>query len=357
VNLHASLLRWYRRHRRELPWRQRRDPYSIWVAETMLQQTRSETARRYYPGFLRRFPTVSALARAPESAVLAAWSGLGYYARARHLRLAARQIVAQHGGELPADPRTLRTLPGVGRYTAGAVASIGFGVPAPVLDGNVARVLARLFMVRGAVRSPTVAATLWRIAEELVDRSSPGEWNQALMELGATLCTPRAPSCPRCPLRPRCVAHRTGRAERLPDPPHPRPTRRVRRACVVLTHEGRVLLIRRDSGRLLRGLWEFPGGEPREGETLQGAAERALARLGVRHRDLRGGTRILHTITNRRIETLVFRARLEGSLPARRRGARWFRTREVSRLPLSSAGLRIAAGLSEDNRSSLQSRL
>lgn len=346
VNTHASLLRWYRRHRRELPWRQTRDPYAIWVAETMLQQTRSETVLRYYPRFLRRFPNVSTLAQAPESAVLAAWSGLGYYARARHLRLAARQIVARHGGELPGDPQALRSLPGIGRYTAGAVASIAFGIPTPVLDGNVARVFARHFKVRGPIRRPAVAATLWQIAEDLVDRSSPGDWNQALMELGARLCTPRAPACARCPLRPSCAAYHTGWVARLPDPPSRRSPRRVRRACLVLEGDGRVLMIRHDRGPLLRGLWEFPTAEPRRGEALEAAAQRELARLGVRCRALREGVRILHTITNRRIETFVFHARLDRRVRERRPGARWFRHRELDGIPLSSVGLRIAAGLS-----------
>jgi A/G-specific adenine glycosylase len=351
VNTRASLLRWYRRHRRDLPWRQARDPYSIWVAETMLQQTRSETVLRYYPGFLRRFPSVAALARAPESAVLAAWSGLGYYARARHLRLAARQIVARHGGELPGDLRALRALPGIGRYTAGAVASIGFGIATPVLDGNVARVLARHFKVRGEIRAPKVIGALWQIAEGLVDRSSPGDWNQALMELGARLCTPRAPACPRCPLRPSCAAYRAGWVERLPDPPLRRPARHVRRACVVLSDKDRVLMIHRNRGRLLRGLWEFPAAEPRRGETLQTAAERELTRLGIRRARLREGARILHTITNRRIETFVFHARLDGRASADRAGARWFGPRELARLPLSAVGLRIAAGLGSNRGS------
>jgi A/G-specific adenine glycosylase len=346
VNTRAALLRWYRRHRRDLPWRQSRDPYSIWIAETMLQQTRSETVLRYYPRFLGRFPSVSALARASESAVLAAWSGLGYYARARHLHLAAQQIVARYRGELPRDLRALRALPGIGRYTAGAVASIGFGIVTPVVDGNVARVLARHFKVRGAIRAPKVTAALWHIAEGLVDRSSPGDWNQALMELGARLCTPRRPACPRCPLQPSCAAYRTGWVARLPDPPPRRPARRVQRACVVLKDEERVLMIHRGQGRLLRGLWEFPAAEPRSGEPLRAAAARELTRLGVRRTRLHEGARIVHTITNRRIETFIFHARLEGRAPAGRPGVRWFAPRELARLPLSAVGLRIAAGLS-----------
>ncbi len=254
------------------------------------------------------------------------------------------------GEKLPGDLRALRALPGIGGYTAGAVASIAFGIATPVVDGNVARVLARHFKIRGSIRAPKVTATLWQIAERLVDRSSPGDWNQALMELGARLCTPRAPACPRCPLQPSCAAHRAGWVDRLPDPPPRRPPRRVRRACVVLADDERVLMIHRDQGRLLRGLWEFPAAEPRSGETLQTAAERELARLGIRRARLREGARILHTITNRRIETFIFHARVDGDPPAPRPGTRWFATRELARLPLSAVGLRIAAGLTSNRR-------
>ncbi len=255
----ARVLRWYRRHRRDLPWRRTRDPYAIWVAETMLQQTRSETVLRYFDRFLRRFPTVESLARAPQSAVLTLWSGLGYYSRARNLHLAARRVAATHAGRVPADPRALRALPGVGRYTAGAVASIAFGRCEPVLDGNVARVLARWFGVRGDSRAgPTPDRAVETRWPSSCTPRAPGEWNQALMELGATVCTPRAPSCERCPVRSECVAYR-GACGRRDTRAHAAPaTERVRRAALVVERRGQVLLTRRDTGRFLRGLWEFP---------------------------------------------------------------------------------------------------
>jgi A/G-specific adenine glycosylase len=336
------VLRWYRRHRRDLPWRRTRDPYAIWVAETMLQQTRSETVQRYFARFLERFPTVAALARVRESAVLTLWSGLGYYSRARHLHRAARRLVASHQGRVPADPEALRALPGVGRYTAGAVASIAFGRAEPVLDGNVARVLARWFGVRGDPRSSAVRAQLWELATGLVRGHAPGDWNQALMELGATLCTPRRPGCVRCPIGSECTARRDAAIEAIPGRT-PRPaTRRVRRAALVVERRSRVLLLRQDTGRLLRGLWEFPAIDAGEHERDGGAARRLLRELGGAGGSLRSLGRILHTIMNRRSETAVFRARLDGAIPRGLRAARWFRPDELSRVPLSAVGLRIA---------------
>lgn len=340
--LHGRLLRWYRAHRRDLPWRRTTDPYAIWVAETMLQQTRSETVVRYYSRFLARFPTLGALARAPQRAVLASWSGLGYYGRARNLRRAAREAVARHRGRLPRDPRLLQSLPGIGRYTAGAVASIAFGIPVPLLDGNVARVLARHFEVAGPLRSPPVARRLWALAEALVHPRQPGEWNQALMELGATICTPRAPSCMRCPLRASCAAHRHGSVASFPEPARRPETRRVRRASLVLRHGDHVLMVRRRNGRQLRGLWEFPWVDASPPQTAEGATRAALSELGADGAVERPRATIRHTIMNERIETVVFDAPLARRIaPAAAYEARWFRWRDLDRLPLSTVGLRI----------------
>ena len=311
----------------------------------MLQQTRTETVLRYFARFLRRFPTVDALARAPESAVLTYWSGLGYYSRARNLHRAARRIVAVHASQVPADARALRALPGVGRYTAGAVASIAFGLCEPVLDGNVARVLSRLFGVRGDPRASSVQARLWKLATGLVHTRAPGDWNQALMELGATLCAARKPTCARCPMRRECVAHRAGAVDVIPGRGRRTVTRRVRRSALIVERRARVLLMRRDTGRLLRGLWEFPAIEAAERENGDTAARRLLAELGIPGTQLRFQERIRHTITNRRIETIVFRLRLGRDVARPGPSARWFRPSELRGVPLSSVGLRIAGGL------------
>jgi A/G-specific adenine glycosylase len=214
--LRRALLDWYRANRRDLPWRATRDPYAIWISEAMLQQTRVETAIPYYERFLARFPDLQTLADADSDDVLGVWAGLGYYSRARNLHAAARIVVDEHAGELPDDAEALRSLPGVGRYTAGAVASIAFDRPEPVVDGNVSRVFARLRGIRDDVRKAATVRRLWEEAAALVRGPHPGDLNQALMELGARVCTPRAPRCPVCPVAHHCEAQRGGDAEALP---------------------------------------------------------------------------------------------------------------------------------------------
>ena len=318
--LRRAVLQWYRRNARALPWRRTRDPYRVWVSEVMLQQTQVATAQPYYERFVARFPTVRALARAPIDRVLAAWSGLGYYRRARHLHEAAGIVVREHAGAVPSEPRAFGALPGVGRYTVGAVLSIGFGVPLPVLDGNVARVLARIAAKPWSVRRPADAKVLWEMAGALLDPRSPGDWNQALMELGATVCTPRAPRCNACPARRSCRAHAAGREEDYPPVPPRRASVRLARAVVRVERAGRVLMVRR-SGPLLDGLWEPPGVDLDRGEPAEPSLARALASLGLRGTLVATPVRIRHTITHRAIEAQVWR--LEPRRPLPRAGTRF----------------------------------
>lgn len=257
--LHAPLLRWYRRVRRDLPWRRDADPYRVWISEIMLQQTTVAAVVPFYERFLRRFPTVAALAAAPEEDVLKHWAGLGYYARARNLRRAAQEIIARHGGVFPSDYDAVLALPGIGRYTAGAVGSIAFGRPWPLVDGNVARVFSRLFALKGRAKDPAFLKSLWPRAEALVYAAAPGDWNQALMELGATVCTPDSPSCGACPLAARCAAFAQGLQDRLPLPEKPREPVPVRWDCLWIEEKGRVLLWKRgENDRLLKNLWGLP---------------------------------------------------------------------------------------------------
>lgn len=272
--LRAALLAWYRRHRRPLPWRAARDPYAVLVAELMLQQTRVEQALPYYRAFLGRFPTVRDLAAAPPDEVLALWQGLGYYRRALQLHAAARQVVERHGGRLPADEAALRALPGVGDYTAAAVLSIAYGRPLPALDGNALRVLARLAGETEPVDRAAVRARLRRLATALLDPEDPGAFNQALMDLGSTVCRPRRPDCGRCPLAWACTAHRRGLTDRIPAPrPRPRP-REVSRVAAWVAGAAGVLLARRPAGGLLGGMWELPAVEGDHFAALQAAADR-----------------------------------------------------------------------------------
>jgi A/G-specific adenine glycosylase len=294
----AELLAWFDRYRRDLPWRRTTDPYRIWLSEVMLQQTRVETALPYYQRFLERFPSVAELGRAPVEEVLALWSGLGYYRRARQLHAAARQIGA---GEFPRRAAELRQLPGIGPYTAAAVASIAFGEAVAVLDGNVERVMGRWLALAEDPKGVRARARLLAAASALLEPSRPGDSNQALMELGATLCLPRRPRCLLCPLRPGCRAAAEGRPERYPLPRRRRLAERRRLLVAVAVKGERVLLFRRPArSGLLAGTWELPWIELGEAEEPgpQGLAEKyggawrlgapvATVRHGITYRDLR----------------------------------------------------------------------
>lgn len=263
--LGEALVRWFEEHKRALPWRQNRDPYRVWVAEVMLQQTRVDTVAPRYVSFLRRFPSVEALAAAGEDEVLKEWEGLGYYSRARNLRLAAREIVNRYGGRFPDSPEELRRLPGIGRYTAAAVASIAFNRPAAAVDGNVLRVMARLHGIDEPVTRAPVQRRIERLTEALIPPGRAADFTEALMELGALVCTPGQPDCGRCPWRDACTAYLEGRTGELPVRPQRTAPRVVHGAVAVVTANGdgaragrRVLVVRRPAGGLLAGMWEFP---------------------------------------------------------------------------------------------------
>ncbi|MBM4370943.1 MAG: A/G-specific adenine glycosylase [Deltaproteobacteria bacterium] len=312
-----ALVPWYLASHRRLPWRETCDPYRIWVSEIMLQQTRVEVVIPYYERFLTTFPDVGALAAASADAVLKQWEGLGYYARARSLHRAARLVVKDHGGCFPESLEEALRLPGIGRSTAGAVLSLAWGVPLPVLDGNVRRVLVRLLDERRDPRSGPVMQRLWEVATERVEAAEdPALHNQALMELGACLCIPRRPSCPVCPVAPECGARAAGTAGSLPAPAPRRVLPHVHVAVAVVRNaRGEILLQRRPPEGLLGGLWEFPGGKVEPGETPEAAAVRELREEVGAEVDL--GARIAeipHAYSHFRITLHAFEARLrEGS--------------------------------------------
>jgi A/G-specific adenine glycosylase len=250
-------LRWYRREARDLPWRRDTDAYSVWVSEIMLQQTRVDVATPYYLRWRAKFPTAQALAAADVEEVLQLWSGLGYYSRARNLHAAAKLVAAEG---MPKTVAGLRDLPGIGDYTAGAIASIAFGERVPAVDGNVVRVLARLHAWPGAASSPALKAKVNEAAASLVPAGAPGDWNQALMDLGATVCTPRNPRCGACPVAAHCAARAQGSQDRIPAPKKATAAPVERRAFAVVERAGRVLLVRNPAKGLLAGLWSLPGG-------------------------------------------------------------------------------------------------
>ncbi len=253
----SSLLSWYDRHARVLPWRGIHDPYRTWVSEAMLQQTRVETVLNYYDRFLAAFPTLPDLAAASEDQVLKLWEGLGYYSRARNLLSGARQVMEEYGGLLPQDPEALQKIRGIGPYTSRAIASIAFDIPVPAVDGNVIRVLSRLYGIRENPLQPPVRRRLEDLAAALVPEERPGDYNQAVMDLGAGICVPGTPDCEACPLRSFCDAFSTGDAASLPLLPAAKAPREVSWAVAVLFSPAGVLM-RRRTEKLLQGLWVFP---------------------------------------------------------------------------------------------------
>ena len=333
------LLDWYRANKRAMPWRETRDPYAIWISEAMLQQTRVETVIPYWERFLTLFPDVHTLATADFDDVLGAWAGLGYYSRARNLQAAARQINENHGGKLPDDAETLQTLPGIGRYTAGAVASIAFDRPEPVLDGNVKRVLTRLLGIREDIGQPAVVERLWKEAGALVQGPHPGDLNQALMELGATICSPRTPRCADCPVSQFCDARAVGDAISLPIKARKKPARRVEAVAALVVRRGQALAVRRPSHGLLAGLWDLPGGDLAPGEAPRAGLTRTLReRAGLEIARASAIGAIEHVFTHRRLTLHVYRAgtstdriRLDGFA-----GHKWLAPGAFSSLPHAS---------------------
>jgi A/G-specific adenine glycosylase len=339
--LRRALLAWYRRQGRDLPWRRTKDAYRIWVSEVMLQQTTVRAVAPYYEAFLERFPTLRGLAAAREEEVLSAWSGLGYYHRARNLHRGARYLLERHRGRFPETLEAALGVPGVGLYTASAVLSIAHGAPLPVVDGNVRRVLARLFALRGPEFRRD--GPYYNRAEELLDRERPGDWNQALMELGATLCTPRRPACPACPLRASCEARRLGVADALPEGRSRRAPVEVTVAAALIERGGRVLLVRRPEGRLLGRFWELPQ------TSLAGGGPAALARELLERHGLEivpGPLRVQarHAITFRRIRALGYAARLRRAPPRDPERFRWVAA-DAAGVPTSSLTGKLLAGL------------
>ena len=351
-HLRRRLLAWFDRHRRDLPWRRDRDPYHIWVSEVMLQQTTVAAVVPYFERFLVTFPTLAALAAADEQAVLKAWEGLGYYRRARHLHRAARALT-EHG-KIPDDAAVWRELPGVGRYILGAVLSQAFDRRLPIVEANSARVLCRLYAQEGDASSPVVRRWLWERAEELLPRRRVGDFNQALMELGALVCTPTNPDCDACPLRRNCVARKHGLQSVIPRKTAAPKTTEVREVAIVVRRGLRVLLVLRpaDAGRW-QNMWEFPRGELGPGETYDAAARRLLPMLtGL---DFELGSEVAtirHGVTRFRITLVALEGEYRGGRfrsPFYTRGV-WVRPRELEDYPVSTPQRRLARVVAASSR-------
>lgn len=331
------LLAWYGRSGRDLPWRNTREPFRIWLSEIMLQQTTVVAVIPYYERFLQRFPSLEELAKAPLDDVITLWAGLGYYSRARNLHRAAQQLVAEHGGKFPKQLKALMALPGIGRSTAGAILSIAFDIPAPILDGNVRRVLVRLFAWPDDPRSSRAEKQLWVWAEALTPNDHPHDYAQAIMDLGATVCTPTRPVCDVCPLRELCQAYKQGLAEKLPVARQKKPVPVRRQVALVLHDSGKVLLRQRPTEGFLGGMWELPAADLSTNQKPEEVALRLLADLGLRG-ELQKAGQMRHAYSHFKLEAEVFCAAVEANASVgESRDYTWCTVHELKSLPLHGA--------------------
>ena len=351
TEISRNLLNWYAANARRLPWRGHPDPYAVWVSEIMLQQTRVETVIPYFERWMARFPTLQALAAASQQEVLQTWEGLGYYSRARNLHLAAQKVVSGYGGALPHSRRELEKLPGIGRYTAGAIASIAFGQDEAALDGNIRRVLSRLFAMRLPARSPAGEKRLWQLVEENLPPGQAGDFNQALMDLGSAVCTPQKPACLLCPLAEFCQARAEGSQEELPLLEEKAPVPHITVTAAIIQMDGRVLLARRPARGLLGGLWEFPGGKQEPGEELAAALKREIREELAAEIEVGENFGIYHhAYTHFKVTLHAFLCRLAGdSLPTPLEASelRWASPADLAGFPMGKIDRQIARRLQE----------
>jgi A/G-specific adenine glycosylase len=355
AGLRADLLAWFDRHKRDLPWRRDRDPYRIWVSEVMLQQTQAERAAVYFKRWLARFPDVASLAAAPEDEVLKLWEGLGYYSRARNLRAAARRIVERHQGEFPSRAEEILDLPGIGAYSAGAIASQAFGARRAAVDANVERVLARVRDLADPVRSARGSARIAAWAGALADCPRPGDVNQALMELGALICLPRNPACTRCPVLGRCASLRRDRVGERPVRAKRPEVRYIVMASGILLHRGRVFIQKRRPGDVWPGLWEFPGGVVEEGESFEQALCREFREeVALEVRPLGKAAQVRYSYTRYRVTLHAYFCRYADGYAEPKLNAavdgRFVRPAELSGFAFPAGHRRVAAGLASDAR-------
>jgi A/G-specific adenine glycosylase len=349
-NIALPLLEWYRKSARSLPWRDHPTPYRVWISEIMLQQTRVETVIPYYERWMVQFPTIQALAKASEQVVLQAWEGLGYYSRARNLHRTAKLVVETMGGQIPPDPETLRKLPGIGRYTAGAIASIAYGKSVPALDGNIRRVLARVFNVTEDARSTEGERQLWALAAECMPGEHAGAYNQALMDLGSAICTPRAPACLICPLTHLCEARKLGVQNERPVLAAKQAIPHYIVTAAVIECEGVYLIAQRPSQGLLGGMWEFPGGKVENDESLpEGLAREIREELDAEIEVGEPFGIYRHGYTHFKVTLHAFCCRLKENgkepRPLQASEIRWVKAAEMTGYPMGKIDRQIARRL------------
>ncbi|MCH8126426.1 A/G-specific adenine glycosylase [candidate division KSB1 bacterium] len=345
-----SLLRWFTNNKRELPWRDSKSPYKIWLSEIMLQQTRVDTVIPYYQKFLKKYPTIASLAKADLQGVLKTWEGLGYYSRIRNMRKAAKIIIEKYDGNFPDEYSQILKLPGIGPYTAGAICSIMFDQPRPVVDGNVIRVLARYFGIETDATTTDGKNEFWQVAEKLIPTKQPGAFNEALMELGALICTPKKPDCEFCPVRSDCVAKKSNRQEELPIRKKKLPTPHYDIGAGLIWKNDLLLITKRKEKGLLGGFWEFPGGKQELGENISTCVKREIEEeLGIQV-DVEDSFAIIkHAYTHFRITLQIYNCKWTAGEPVCKECVdfRWVRLNELDNFPFPRANKKVVERLQE----------
>lgn len=357
----SDLLSWYDEHRRELPWRECDDPYKIWVSEIMLQQTRVDQAIPYYHRFITRFPTVEDLASAEQQDVLKVWEGLGYYSRARNLHRAAKTVVEDFDGRLPGTQDEITKLKGIGPYTAAALLSIAFDQPCAVVDGNVLRVLTRYYGMERDIRKQSTKNEIQQRADELIDSDRPGDFNQALMELGATICTPSGPSCPECPLQSGCKAYKTAKTDSIPykSPAREKPHHHIG-VGIIRNEDSRVLIALRPDDAMLGGLWEFPGGKKKGEESITDTVKRELREeLGVDVEIERPFMKLDHTYSHFSITLHAYLCSIISGRPTANTSQqlKWVEVEELTDYPFPKANRKLTRKLMDQYQGQQQLEL
>lgn len=349
THFRRRLLAWYDRRARALPWRETSDPYRIWISEIMLQQTQVDTVIPYYRRFLKRFDDVRALARAPLEDVLKAWENLGYYSRARNLHAAAKMIVREFDGKIPDTPEEIRKLPGIGPYSAGAILSIAFGKPLPAVDGNVRRILSRVFAIRKPVENAREQKALFALAASLIPAARPGDFNQALMDLGATICKPKSPACVVCPLTKLCLARRLDLQNILPVTRKAPAIPSRQAVCAVIRNaEGKLLVVQRPAAGLLASLWKLPGGFVADGEKLETElTKRVKDELGLSIRAEKKLASVDHRYTHFKLTQTAWECRVLKGAPRALacQDWQWATSADLKNLPLSKIDRMILAAM------------
>jgi A/G-specific adenine glycosylase len=349
-DIRRKLLTWYDKTKRNLPWRKTKDPYKIWVSEIMLQQTQVKTVIPYYERWIKTLPSIEKLAKTPEQKILKLWEGLGYYSRAKNLKKSAKIISNEMNGELPKTVKDLQSLPGIGRYTAGAISSIAFGLKAPVLDGNVKRVISRLFCMNENGATSASESRLWEKATDLLSVSRPGDFNQALMELGAIVCIPKSPVCQKCPVQIICKAFLTNRVNEFPPSKRKTPTKNIEVSTGIIIKNKKVYIQQRSKDGLMGGLWEFPGGKREKNESIEECLKREIKEeLGVSVITLKKIMTIKHTYTQFRVTLNVFNCGLQKKQirPNGCKQWKWVSFSNLKKYPFPSANVKIVKYLTE----------